>query len=78
MEGHENGWPEWKNHVLAELHRLNVTLESHTERDEKLTALISTLKVDIATLKTKSGIWGSMAGFIAASLVSIGLAFLGK
>lgn len=34
MEEHDtNGWDEWRNHVLAELKRLNETVENHTQAD---------------------------------------------
>lgn len=77
-----NGWSEWKNHVLAELNRLNVNLSDHTQADaenfEKLTALITTLKIDITTLKTKAGVWGSIAGVLASIAVAVAVAILGK
>ena len=61
-----NGWKEWSKHVLAELKRLN-------ECYEKLDESIQGMKIDLAMLKVKSGIWGAIAGFVpsAAALIYI-------
>lgn len=58
-EERANGWTEWGKFVLKELERLN---DCHEEQ----TKLISTIQIDIAMLKVKSGIWGFAAGLIPA------------
>ena len=52
-----NGWEAWGNHVLKELERLD---ECNTEQQKMITAL----QVEQGMLKTKSGIWGGIAGLI--------------
>lgn len=49
----DNGWKEWKNHVLSELQRL-----------EPIQTDITDIKVAIGKLKVKSGIWGAIGGII--------------
>lgn len=57
-----DGWPEWSNHVLQELKRLS-------ESNELQTTELSEIRVEIATLKVKSGVWGAAAGAIPSVLV---------
>lgn len=63
----ENGWNEWSRHVLAELKRLS---DGQKEYQEKADAAFLDLKVEIANLKVKSGVWGLVGGAIP---VAIGL-----
>lgn len=63
----ENGWNEWSRHVLAELKRLS---DGQDRYQEKTDLAFMELKVEIAKLKVKSGIWGLMGGAIP---VGIGL-----
>lgn len=56
----DNGWKEWKNHVLSELQRL-----------EPIQTDITDIKVAIGKLKVKSGIWGAIAGIIPSMGVII-------
>jgi len=58
-----NGWNEWSRHVLKELERLNACYMQVNTKIEQL-------RVDIAMLKVKSGIWGSIG---AAVPILIGL-----
>ena len=53
-----NGWNEYSRLVLAELERLNVNYE-------KLEDGIISIKVDIAKLQVKSGVWGLAGGAIS-------------
>lgn len=59
-----NGWSSWGRHVLAELERLNDKLES-------VDKCLSEMKVELAMLKVRSGVWG-----MAGSAAVIGLAIL--
>ena len=59
----QNGWNEWSRHVLAELTRLN-------DGYENLGNSIQDIRVEIAMLKVKSGIWGAIGACIP---VAIGL-----
>ena len=58
-----NGWEEWRNHVLIEL-------EKNSSQHEKIFEAIKETNTEIATLKVKSGVWGAIAGLIP---VGIGL-----
>jgi len=53
-----NGWNEYSRLVLNELERLN-------ENYEKLEAGVIEIKVDIAKLQVKSGVWGLAGGAIS-------------
>jgi hypothetical protein len=52
-----NGWNEWSRHVLAELERNNDELK-------ELRSALEGIRVEIATLKVKAGVWGAAAGLI--------------
>ena len=52
-----NGWHEWSKHVLLELERLG---KEQNETDDAMTSI----KVEIAMLKVKSGVWGAIGGLI--------------
>jgi len=63
-EAKQNGWSEWGKYVLKELERLN---DCYDEQGK----LIQSMRVEIAMLKVKSGIWGLLAGAIPATLALI-------
>jgi len=63
--GDNDSWREWSNFVLMELKRTNTQIEDLDKKIEKLKDdQISKLKVEIAMLKVKAGIWGVMGGAI--------------
>ena len=53
-----NNWSEYQKLVLAELERHGSLI---SEVDQKITDL----RVEIAMLKVKSGVWGAAAGLIS-------------
>ena len=53
----ENGWNEWKNHILLEI-------QKYGERLDKIDQKINRLCYDISALKVKAGLWGAIAGII--------------
>jgi hypothetical protein len=57
----QNGWNEWSRHVLKELERLNTNYENLQEE-------ISLVKIEIAMLKVKAGVWGLVAGAIPVAI----------
>lgn len=59
-----NGWFEWKNVVMRELDRLD---KAKTE----LRCEVQEIKVMLATLQVKSGMWGGIG-----ALIPIVVAFL--
>ena len=60
----DNGWDEWRRHVLLELERLN---ECHKGLGFK----VDNVRTDIAMLKVKSGIWGAIAGMIPTGVLVV-------
>lgn len=77
----DNNWQEWSKHVLMELKRLNRTVQAVDEKiDNKIDSLdskindikdnvITPLKVELAMLKVKSGVWGLVGGAIPVILL---------
>ena len=54
---YEDGWREWSKHVLVELKRLD-------ESYQRISDDITLIKVEIAQLKVKSGMWGAIGACI--------------
>jgi hypothetical protein len=64
MEAGGNGWNRYERLVLSEIADLKVDLaEARAE--------IVACRIEIATLKVKSGLWGAGAGFIPAALMVV-------
>lgn len=59
----DNGWGEWRRVVLSELKDLK-------EGQKEFRGDVEAIRVEMAILKTKAGVWGMIAGAIP---VSIGL-----
>ena len=59
-----DGWDEWRNHVLAELKKNN---GAHN----RLFEILDQVRVDIARLQVKSGVWGILGGLIPATITMI-------
>lgn len=70
MTDEENGWPEWRRHVLLELNRLE-------ERHRFMSQQLQKILVEVAMLKVKSGIWGLMGGLIPVVVAGV-VAYLAK
>lgn len=64
----EGEWKEWGNHILAELDRLNMSVET-------LKSDINDIKLEIAKQKIKTGTMSTMYGVIG-SAVMLGVAFI--
>lgn len=66
----EDTWQEWSRHVLAELKRLNDTIQAVDDKIDKLKdEQVSPLKIELAMLKVKSGFWGMIGGAIPVILM---------
>ena len=63
MSEEENGWVEWKRHILNELERLNKNFESINDAYNEET---KRLWIEISALKTKSGIFGLLGGCLVS------------
>lgn len=58
-------WFEYRRLILSELERISRTLVELNKKIDDLRATdISQLKVDVAMLQVKSGIWGGLAGIV--------------
>ena len=69
-EGRGN-WNSWSEHVLSELDRLNTNYEKlRTDTSEQITQL----RIDSASLQTKSGLWG-IAGALSTIVLGAILYF---
>lgn len=70
-----NGWIEWKQHILAELKRLGDShLYHHEKADESFLGLhkgIAKIEAEIATLKTKASFYGAMGGGVLSVAVGV-------
>ena len=60
MPPSKNKWPEYQELVLK-------MLEDHSEGLEGLREDMTKLRIEVAMLKVKSGIWGAAAGLIAVA-----------
>lgn len=58
-----NGWTEWRKHVLLEIERINSNLEKLSEKHTEAC-------IEIAKLKVYAAIWGAIGGGIVASVVT--------
>lgn len=63
-----NGWNEWSKYVLKELERLN---DNYEGLQKDFTKQIQEVKVEIATLQVKAGVWGLLAGAIPVAIALI-------
>lgn len=75
-----NGWGDWKIHILAEIerlasemHELNKLLREHVD-DEN--TKYTELKVKMQSNATKISLFASAAAFIVATAVSLAVKFL--
>lgn len=66
--GHnEDGWREYRRLILAELERINISINDINKKIEQFRSdEIAQIKVAIAMLQVKSGVWGAAAGLIVA------------
>jgi hypothetical protein len=61
-------WEAWGNHVLTTLEKLETKVD---KLEEKIGKQREQTVVEIATLKAKAGVWGSVAGVIAGAVTSL-------
>lgn len=61
-------WEAWGNHVLTTLEKLENKVD---KLEDKIGKQREQTLVDIATLKAKAGVWGSIAGVIASFITSL-------
>jgi len=68
-----NGWEVWSKHIQSELERLNTSYEN-LHRDliisqRQAAKEISLVRVEIAMLKVKSGVWGAAGAMIPVGIM---------
>ena len=61
-----NGWSAYEKLVLS---RINAIEHDIQTLDEKLTML----RIDVAQLKVKAGVWGAAAGMIPAVITALAI-----
>jgi hypothetical protein len=59
-----NGWSEWRKHVLLEIERINGNLEKLSERH-------SAVCLEVAKLRAYAAIWGAIGGGVITLVVAI-------
>ena len=69
MAPEDNGWDEWKRHVLKELERQGAKLGEISET-------ITKLEVGVATMRVKASWLGLVAGGLGAALFAVAHALL--
>lgn len=63
----DGDWREYRRLVLGELKRVNDNIETLERKIESFRQEdIQKIKVDIAMLQVKSGLWGGASGLLAA------------
>lgn len=60
----ESGWNAYQRMVLTDLDELKAGLADVREE-------VVGVRIDVATLKVKAGIWGGVAGFIPALVTAL-------
>ena len=63
-EARTDGWEEWGKHVLKEQERQNDCIAYLTEQ-------IASMRVDVAMLKVKAGLYGGLVGVVTAGIPTI-------
>lgn len=64
----EDCWPEYQRLVLGRL-------EDHGEALDTIRSQLTRIRIDIATLKVRAGMWGAASGLITAVVAGL-LAYL--
>lgn len=60
----DNGWSEYQKLVLSELKRLDEGIGELSDKVERL-------RIDVAMIKVKVGLWGMIGGTIPAGIALI-------
>ena len=73
LEVGEDGWDQWAVFVLKELERLNANYEALRREvsgvNTEIRKEISEVHAEVATLKTKAGLWGAIGAAIPVLLM---------
>jgi hypothetical protein len=64
----ERSWGEYRRLILAELERLNRLISDTLGKIEAIrNDDIAQMRVDIAMLKVKAGVWGALGGLVTGA-----------
>lgn len=63
IEVDTNGWDRWQKYVVN-------TLEDMKKGQDELYAEITDVRIEVAGLKVKAGIWGALAGVLPAGIMA--------
>lgn len=73
-----DSWAQWSKYVLAELKRINEAIDALDVKIDRIKdEQISQLKIEIAMLKVKAGVWGLLGGALPV-IIFIGQEFIQK
>lgn len=71
----DDNWSNWKKFVLSKLDELQQSVASQSmsidEKNQKVVETLQEIKLEIAMLKLKSGLWGAFAGGISAAVAAV-------
>lgn len=73
----EESWPAYRHLVLSELQRLQSRDARIEERLEKIIRAQEALRIDIAGLQVRSGVWGAVAGLVPV-LLALAMLLIGR
>ena len=63
-ESTNNGWTEWRKHVLLEIERINGNLEKVNEKNVEIC-------MELAKLRAYAAVWGAIGGSAATLIVAL-------
>lgn len=68
-----DGWKQWSQNVMDSMRKLEKKVE---DLEDKVQGHREETLVDVATLKVKAGLMGTVAGLVASAIMSILVGFL--
>ena len=71
-----DSWPAYRHKILSDIESLQARDVRFDGKLEKIIAAQEALRIDIASLQTKSGLWGAVAGLIPV-VVALAMLLIG-
>jgi hypothetical protein len=69
--GDNNGWGEWKNHVLQSLQR-------HEDKIDEVLNIVKQIEIENSAQRVKSSLLGTLGGGITAGVMMVVKSIWGK
>lgn len=66
----QDDWGRWANKVLGDLERLG-GVQNDIQKQ------LVDIRIEIATLKAKAGVWGAIAGAIGSTVIAVAVKSIG-